>query len=146
LDESERLAFIRTFDETPSDRSSVYFAVMGSHFSEGIDLKGDRLIGAMIVGVGLPVIDFENDLIKAYYDSVYGTGFEFAYQYPGINKVMQSAGRVIRDESDRGVVLLVDGRYKGRYYRQHFPEDWGRQFTTLETLTKTLKKFWEETP
>ena len=144
LDEAARLAFIQTFDHTSPDRSAVYFAVMGSHFSEGIDLKGDRLIGAMIVSVGLPVMDFENDLIKAYYDAAYGAGFEFAYQYPGINKVMQSAGRVIRDEADRGVVLLVDGRYKGRYYRQHFPDDWGRQFTTLETLEKTLTIFWED--
>ena len=125
-------------------RSLIGFAVLGGHFSEGIDLKGDLLIGVMIIGVGLPMISFENDLIKNYFDYELNGGFEFAYQYPGINKVMQSAGRVIRGEEDRGVVVLVDQRYQTAYYRRTLPNDWGKCYTKLTTFEKQLEEFWEE--
>jgi Rad3-related DNA helicase len=134
-------------DETITDydkRSLVGFAVLGGHFSEGIDLKGDLLIGVMIIGVGLPMISFENDLIKNYFDYEMNGGFEFAYQYPGVNKVMQSAGRVIRGEEDRGVVVLIDQRYQMAYYRRTLPKDWGKSYTKLTTFEKQLEEFWEE--
>lgn len=120
----------------------VGFVVMGGHFSEGIDLQGDALIGVMIVGVGLPMISFENDIIKRYFDLNMDRGFEFAYQFPGINKVMQSAGRVIRSNEDRGVVLLVDQRYGSGYYRRLFPKDWGKEFTNLDQFENKLNAFW----
>jgi Rad3-related DNA helicase len=134
-------------DETITDddkRSLIGFAVLGGHFSEGIDLKGDLLIGVMIIGVGLPMISFENDLIKNYFDYEMNGGFEFAYQYPGVNKVMQSAGRVIRGEEDRGVVVLIDQRYQMAYYRRTLPKDWGKSYTKLTTFEKQLEEFWEE--
>ncbi len=127
-----------------NERSLIGFAVLGGHFSEGIDLKGDLLIGVMIIGVGLPMISFENDLIKNYFDYEMNGGFEFAYQYPGVNKVMQSAGRVIRGEEDRGVVVLVDQRYQMAYYRRTLPNDWGKCTTKLTTFEKQLEEFWEE--
>ena len=98
----------------------------------------------MIIGVGLPMISFENDLIKNYFDYEMNGGFEFAYQYPGVNKVMQSAGRVIRGEEDRGIVVLVDQRYQMAYYRRTLPKDWGKCYTNLSTFEKQLEEFWEE--
>ena len=125
-------------------RSIIGFAVLGGHFSEGIDLKGDLLIGVIVVGVGLPMISFENDLIKNYFDYEMNGGFEFAYQFPGANKIMQSAGRVIRGEEDKGVILLIDQRYKTKYYRRVLPEDWGSTYVSRETFKSELDEFWEE--
>ena len=145
LNEFERYLEKRsTIDTGVEKRSLIGFAVLGGHFSEGIDLKGDLLIGVMIIGVGLPMISFENDLIKNYFDYEMNGGFEFAYQYPGVNKVMQSAGRVIRGEEDRGVVVLVDQRYQMAYYRRTLPNDWGKCYTKSTTFEKQLKEFWEE--
>jgi len=90
------------------------------------------------------MISFENDLIKNYFDYEMNGGFEFAYQYPGVNKVMQSAGRVIRGEEDRGVVVLIDQRYQMAYYRRTLPNDWGKCYTKLTTFEKQLNEFWEE--
>lgn len=141
--EADRLVFLDGFkNASERARSMVSFVVMGSHFSEGVDLYGDQLIGVMVIGVGLPMFNFEGDLIKRYFDEKNGYGFEFAYQFPGINKVMQSAGRVIRTETDRGVIILLDSRYAGKYYRRYFPIEWG--FTKLEasSITEQLTAFW----
>jgi len=145
LSDDEKIDFLNEFDSRNNQRSLIAFAVIGGHFSEGIDLKGDLLIGVMVIGVGLPMISFENDLIKNYFDYEMNGGFEFAYQYPGINKVMQSAGRVIRGEEDRGVIILVDQRYQMTYYRRTLPNDWGKCTTKLATFEKQLKEFWEAT-
>ena len=116
---------------------------MGGVFGEGIDLVGERLTGAVIVGVGLPGISPERDLIRGYYDQLDGSGFEFAYLIPGINKVFQAAGRVIRSESDRGVVLLIDRRFSAYRYTSLFPEEW-RPVTVhdAEQLGEVLENFW----
>ncbi len=123
MDEGERENFLGRFREDQSD-TLVGFAVMGGIFGEGIDLKGERLTGAVIVGVGLPGISIERNLIREHFDNSHGVGFEFAYQYPGMNRVLQAAGRVIRSEEDRGVVLLVDQRYRQERYRSLLPAHW----------------------
>ena len=151
LTEDGKAEFLNAFEKNIDrngtyafERSMIGFAVLGGHFSEGIDLKGDLLIGVMVIGVGLPMIGFENDLIKNYFDYEMDGGFEFAYQYPGANKIMQSAGRVIRSEEDKGVILLVDQRYKTKYYRSVLPDDWGSCYTSQATIKSELEKFWEE--
>ena len=144
LSEDEKVEYLEAFSIGAIEKSRIGFTVLGGHFSEGIDLKGDLLIGVMVIGVGLPMISFENDLIKHHFDYEYGTGFEFAYQYPGLNKVMQSAGRVIRDDDDRGVVILVDQRYQQNYYRNILPKTWGKETTSIDTVEGQLVEFWEE--
>lgn len=150
LSDDEKADFLYEFElgakrHTMIDSQSLIgFAVLGGHFSEGIDLKGDLLIGVMVIGVGLPMISFENNLIKNYFDYELNGGFEFAYQFPGVNKVMQSAGRVIRSEEDRGVIVLIDQRYQTPYYRKTLPRDWGKCFTTIDSFEKQLKVFWED--
>jgi DNA excision repair protein ERCC-2 len=140
--ESAREAFLAHFTEQVS-RTLVGFAVMGGIFGEGIDLKGERLTGAAIVGVGLPGIGPERELLREYYDHAHGRGFEFAYQYPGINRVLQAAGRVIRSESDRGVVLLIDQRFGQSRYRSLLPAAWQIQIVGDPSgLQRQLAAFW----
>jgi DNA excision repair protein ERCC-2 len=116
---------------------------MGGIFGEGIDLVGERLSGAVVVGVGLPGISFERDLIRDYFATHHNAGFEYAYQYPGINRVLQAAGRVIRTEIDRGVVLLIDQRYGTRRYRSLLPAEWRPvKMQSEQQLTEALQKFW----
>lgn len=143
MDDTQREVFIKSFDERPS-RSRVVFAVLGGLFSEGIDLTGDRLSGVIVVGVGLPLLHYENDLLKDFYDHAAGDGFGFAYQFPGMNKVLQAAGRVIRTETDRGVVLLVDDRFTHTRYRKLFPPEWSHALTlrSPEALAGALDAFW----
>lgn len=144
LSEDEKVEYLEAFSIGATEKSRIGFTVLGGHFSEGIDLKGDLLVGVMVIGVGLPMISFENDLIKNHFDYEHGTGFEFAYQYPGLNKVMQSAGRVIRDDDDRGVVVLIDQRYQQNYYRNILPKTWGKNTTTIDYVESQLVEFWEE--
>lgn len=151
LSDQEKANFLTEFELSldrkqgeEHQKSLIGFAVLGGHFSEGIDLKGDLLIGVVIIGVGLPMIGFENDLIKNHFDYEMNGGFEFAYQFPGVNKVMQSAGRVIRGEEDRGVIILIDQRYKTPYYRRILPKDWGKDYTNLSQIDNQLKAFWQE--
>lgn len=141
--EEEREAFLSKFVAWPSD-TLIGFCVLGGIFSEGIDLTGKRLIGVGIVGVGLPQLNPEQDMIREYFDEENHQGFQFAYQIPGMNKVLQAAGRVIRDTSDKGVVLLLDQRFMTPRYQQLFPEHW-RYFKTVSTtqqLEYEVKKFW----
>jgi DNA excision repair protein ERCC-2 len=97
---------------------------MGGVFGEGIDLVGTRLSGAAVVGVGLPGVCLERELIRTHFDERLELGYEYAYMYPGVNRVLQAAGRVIRSETDRGVVLLIDRRYGGDDYRRLLPNHW----------------------
>jgi DNA excision repair protein ERCC-2 len=126
----------------------VGFCVLGGIFSEGIDLKGTRLIGSMIVGVGLPQINHEQELIKEYYDEKEHLGFAYAYQLPGMNKVLQAAGRVIRDASDRGVVVLADRRFQSPQYQYLFPEHWrsAENVASVQQLANKLETFWADAP
>lgn len=145
MDEQEREAFLAQFDGQNSS-TLIGFCVLGGIYSEGIDLKGERLIGTIIVGVGLPQIGREQDRIKEYYNRSGKDGFAFAYQYPGMNKVLQAAGRVIRGENDRGVVLLIDDRFNTPSYLGLFPEHWRgcRLVGTPEALERELRDFWKE--
>lgn len=126
MSEDERDAFLERFavDNRIKGRTLVGFAVMGGIFGEGIDLAGDRLSGAAIVGVGLPGISLERELIRDYYSLLQDSGFEYAYLYPGMNRVFQAAGRVIRTAEERGVVVLIGHRFSTRKYANLFPVHW----------------------
>lgn len=140
--ESERDAFLGRFSEDNPD-SLIGFVVMGGIFGEGIDLVGERLSGAIIVGVGLPALSHERDLIKDYYDRLSNNGFTYAYVYPGINRVFQAAGRVIRSEQDRGVVLLIDDRFTRTEYRSMFPSGWRHTvIRNNRVMAARLERFW----
>lgn len=141
MTEDERDRFVERF-KTENHETLVGFAVMGGVFGEGIDLVGDRLTGAAIVGVGLPGISPERELIRKYFDQ-WRAGFEYAYLYPGINRVLQAAGRVIRSETDRGAVLLIDERFSRPRYRSLLPPEWvPTRLQSDEQLNEALKDFW----
>ncbi len=144
MSEEEREAFLRRFDRPPAGADTLIgFAVMGGIFGEGIDLVGDRLSGAAVVGVGLPGVCTERELIRDHFDRERRAGFDFAYRFPGINRVLQAAGRVIRSETDRGVVLFIDRRFGDRRYAVLLPEEW-RPRTARDPvrLGDDLKTFW----
>jgi DNA excision repair protein ERCC-2 len=143
---AEKSSFLKQFQEKTGG-VLVGFAVLGGIFGEGIDLEGDKLSGAAVVGVGLPGISYENELIKAYFNEVEGTGFQYAYQYPGINRVLQAGGRVIRTAKDRGIVLLVDQRYARYSYRSMLPKHWQPfRVRTTRDLEVALDNFWQSRP
>ena len=142
MGEEAREIFLETFEEARED-SLAGFCVMGGIFSEGIDLTRDRLIGAVIVGTGLPQVCNDREILRSYFDGRKLSGFDYAYLYPGMNKVLQSAGRVIRTEEDRGVILLLDERFLGARYQGTFPREWsGIQTCRLGDLSEKLKNFW----
>ncbi len=143
MSESERDAFVAAF--RAEQRSTlVGFAVMGGIFGEGIDLVGDHLIGAVIVGVGLPQLSIERDLIRNYFQERTGEGFDYAYTFPGMNRVLQAVGRVIRHETDRGMVLLIDARFKHAKYVGLFPAWWQPEVigSTAE-IARAALRFWQ---
>lgn len=143
MEERAREDFLARFDRSNED-TLVGFCVLGGIFSEGIDLKGDRLIGTAVVGVGLPQINREQDILRAYYNEQNQKGYEYAYQFPGMNKVLQAAGRVIRGEQDRGVVLLIDDRFCTYQYQALFPAHWShyRRIHDAVGLQQALRLFW----
>ncbi|MFC1819473.1 helicase C-terminal domain-containing protein [Thermodesulfobacteriota bacterium] len=142
MSEDERETFLGRFAQENS-RTLVGFAVMGGIFGEGIDLTGERLSGAVIFGVGLPGISPERELIREYFTRSSKAGFEYAYLYPGINRVFQAAGRVIRSEKERGIVILVDERFTNLPYKALFPKDWRPiRVNDKNHLSRVLKKFW----
>jgi len=142
LSETERERFLKRFQQHNST-SLVGFAVMGGVFGEGIDLVGDRLTGAVIVGVGLPPPSLERELINAYFAEQYEAGYEFAYIFPGFNKVLQASGRVIRSENDRGVVLLIDSRFTSPRYQDMYPDDWNsKSVSEPNDVVNILQEFW----
>jgi len=143
MTEAERDGYLSVFDNT-DENGVIAFIAMGGVFSEGIDLPGDRLIGAAIVGVGLPQISFENDLLRDLFTEKSGDGFETAYMYPGIGKCLQAAGRVIRTDTDKGVVLFIDDRYRTNVYRSLLLPRYAPAFIKEENLIKALSAFWEE--
>ncbi len=144
MNEAEREEFMQEFSES-REKSLAAFCVLGGIFSEGIDLKEDLLIGVLIVGTGLPQICTQREILKEYYQEENGQGFDYAYQYPGMNKVLQAAGRVIRTASDRGIIGLLDERFLRNDYRQLFPREWSQyEVHTLESLPGALDAFWEK--
>lgn len=143
MTEEAREAFLARFS-TGNQETLVGLAVMGGIFGEGIDLVGERLIGAVVVGVGVPQVCLERDLIKDYFDRQNVSGFAYAYQYPGFNRVLQATGRVIRTEADRGIIVLMDERFTHARYRQLFPTHW-RGFQVVQNtgeIKAKLARFW----
>lgn len=145
MQEKEKENFLAHFPLHPH-QTTIGFVVLGGAFSEGIDLMDDRLIGAMIVGVGLPTISFERNLIREYYQNNEENGYYFSYVNPGMNRVMQAVGRVIRSEQDRGMILLVDDRYLHRNYQQLFKTEWKHYevVTEVEEIEDLTSKFWQK--
>ena len=144
MKEHEREAFLEEF-EKERQGTLVAFCVMGGIFGEGIDLKNDRLIGAIIVGTGLPQVSDEREILKNYYDKRGLSGFDYAFRYPGMNKVLQAAGRVIRTSEDRGVILLLDERFLQREYGALFPREWEkRSVCGLSQLREEVSRFWSD--
>lgn len=163
MDEESREAFLRRFDmpeptqnlcieevihieiQEEEERSLLGFCVLGGIFSEGIDLKKDSLIGAVIVGTGLPQVCNEREILKRYFDSQGDNGFDFAYRFPGMNKVLQAAGRVIRTVEDVGIVALLDERFLTAAYLKMFPREWKEyEEVSLEQVEGRVERFWNE--
>lgn len=145
MNEAEREEFLQAFEQEDGG-TLVAFCVMGGIFGEGIDLKNDRLIGAVIVGTGLPQISNEREILKQYYDKQGLSGFDYAFRYPGINKVLQAAGRVIRTQEDRGIIVLLDERFLQSDYNALYPREWKNRIVgNVETIDAEICKFWENT-
>lgn len=150
MNEADREEFLNTFE---TENGVLAFCIMGGIFSEGIDLTGDKLVGAIVVGPGLPQVCTERKLMMDYFDARGGSagargdsdGFRYAYQYPGINKVFQAAGRVIRTETDRGVILLLDERFDSRRYSELFPVEWNDyEICNRKNVAGLLEDFWKD--
>ncbi len=149
MSEAEREAFLARFQggasgENLSRPTLVGFCVLGGIFGEGIDLKKDSLIGAIVVGTGLPQVGGEREILKEYFGAKGEDGFDYAYRYPGMNKVLQAAGRVIRTVEDAGVIALLDERFLQHAYRRLFPREWqGYEEVTADTVAGSVMRFWE---
>ncbi len=142
MTEESRESFLARFSRD-NPETLVGFAVMGGIFGEGIDLVGDRLTGVVIVSVGLPGLSIEREVIRDYFAQKFEAGFEYAYLFPGLNRVLQAAGRVIRTENDRGVVFLIDDRFSSYRYRSLLPGEWEPvRIGNEEEAERALKKFW----
>lgn len=148
MSEEDRENFLKCFADAVTDtefKSLVGFCVIGGIFSEGIDLKGDNLIGSIIVGTGLPMVSDERTILKNKYDEEGFNGFDYAYRYPGMNKVLQAAGRVIRTEEDTGVVVLLDERFNQMNYTKLFPREWKNvRQVGLNNISVKIEQFWED--
>lgn len=156
MDEKDREAFLERFAQRDyvdpmqedmgkeEDYSLIGFCVLGGIFSEGIDLKKDRLIGVIIVGTGIPQVCWERELLKDYFNEEGENGFDYSYRYPGMNKVLQAAGRVIRTMEDIGVIALLDERFLQYTYQRLFPREWSSfQVVTVHTVAKRVERFWD---
>ncbi|HLV09889.1 MAG TPA: ATP-dependent DNA helicase [Halanaerobiales bacterium] len=145
MSEEERLKFLLNFEPEPGE-ALLGFAVLGGVFSEGIDLRGDRLSGVIVVGIGHPAICLERNLLRQYFQFKNGQGYEFAYLFPGMNKVLQAGGRTIRTENDRGIIILIGERFNSRSCQRLLPRYWQnvkKNVTNPGELEKHLKDFWQ---
>ena len=130
---------------TQAKSPTVVFAVQGGVFSEGIDYPGDAAIGAFIVGPPLPTFDLEREEMRKYYQQRYGAGFDYAYAFPAMAKAVQAAGRIIRSETDRGIIILLDGRFLQNTYSQSMPADWfhhSPQELVSDSILGDVRRFW----
>ena len=145
MSEIDKTQFLSCFVDKPKE-TTVGLAVVGGAFGEGIDLVAERLIGVVVVGVGLPQLCFERNLIRTYFDEKYQKGYSYAYLNPGINKVMQAVGRVIRSEKDRGVALLIDDRYLSKTYQDLFMDKWShyKVVTSTKDVKDEVENFWKK--
>ena len=139
----EKTEFLAAFSKD-SGSYLVGFCVMGGIYSEGIDLAGDSLIGAVVIGIGMPSLSYEREAISEYFEEKYEAGKQYAYIYPGMNRVFQAAGRVIRREDDKGVIVLIDDRFADPIYKKSIPTLWeGMQYVSdAKDLRAELDKFW----
>lgn len=145
MTEEERNSFLEKFETGSDEHSLLGFCVLGGIFSEGIDLRQDMLIGAVIVGTGFPQVCAERELLKQYFDGQGESGFDYAYRFPGMNKVLQAAGRVIRTAEDVGIVVLLDDRFCTGPYRRLFPVEWrGAKQTDSLSIGDKISRFWDE--
>ena len=125
-------------------RTLIGFCILGGIFGEGIDLKEDRLIGAIIVGTGLPQVGNEKEILKKYFDDRNENGFDYAYRFPGMNKVLQAAGRVIRTAQDIGIIALLDDRFLQFSYRRMFPREWESfDVVNVQNVSALVERFWD---
>lgn len=144
MNEEEREEFLGEFAKE-REHSLVGFCVMGGIFGEGIDLKEELLIGAIVVGTGIPQVGNEREILKEYFEEHLGEGFAYAYRYPGMNKVLQAAGRVIRTREDVGVIALLDERFLLSEYRRLFPREWeDYEVCSRNRITERLEDFWKD--
>ena len=161
MDEDAREAFLTRFEgneacdfadihmeveiEEPVDRKLIGFCVMGGIFSEGIDLKHDSLIGVIVIGTGLPQVCWEKELLKQYFEARGENGFDYAYRFPGMNKVLQAAGRVIRTTEDVGIIALLDERSLQSTDQKLFPREWSNfEVVSVDTIAGRIERFWNE--
>jgi DNA excision repair protein ERCC-2 len=142
-----RLQVTEILDQLKREEGCLLFAVQGGIFAEGVDFAGDMASGAIIIGPGLPAYDLERELLREYYERTYGSGFEYAYTYPAMTKVVQSAGRVVRSETDRGLVVLMDRRFVDDTYALAMPKDWFADSVhelVSNSILKDISAFWQE--
>ncbi|MBX3021819.1 MAG: ATP-dependent DNA helicase [Bdellovibrionales bacterium] len=143
--EMRREAVATYLDMLRENVPTVIFAVQGGVFAEGVDYPGEMLIGALIVGPALPTFDFERELLREYYENKHGDGFDYAYTYPAMARVVQSAGRVIRSSQDRGLIVLMDRRFTLESYRKSMPKDWvDAEPMVSSQILGDVRRFWEE--
>ncbi|MSS78171.1 ATP-dependent DNA helicase [Anaerococcus sp. WCA-380-WT-2B] len=143
MSQTDRYKFLQNFTY---DSEKTAFLVLGGIFSEGVDLKGDRLIGAMVISVGMPGVSDERNLIKNHFDKINHNGFDYSYTYPGLNKIFQAAGRLIRDEKDRGIIYLIDDRFLWDKYRRLYPRHWAniKEVRDKDELRFLIDEFWNK--
>lgn len=151
MDEEQREEFLGLFEKDGNlDGNEAFdtligFCVLGGIFGEGIDLKKDCLIGSIIVGTGLPQVCTEREIIMNYFEDTGKNGFDYAYRYPGMNKVLQAAGRVIRTKEDKGVIALLDERFLTSSYQQLFPREWKEyKVSDSKHSDHIVEDFWEK--
>ena len=145
MNEEEREYFLDRFQVNEEEHILIGFCVLGGIFGEGIDLKNDRLIGAVIVGTGIPQVCFERELLKDHFNKASENGFDYSYRYPGMNKVLQAAGRVIRTMEDVGIVVLLDERFLQFSYQKLFPREWESfEVVTVDSVAGRVSRFWDE--
>jgi DNA excision repair protein ERCC-2 len=130
-----------------NEKTQIGLFVMGGMFAEGIDYIGDMLSGVVVIGTGLPKYGGYNNVVKSHFDEKFGNGFDFAYTYPGLSKVIQAVGRVIRTETDRGIAILIDDRFTSIKYQKLYPKEWShmKTITDIKELKSDILRFWEET-
>ena len=145
MGEEEREAFLEHFRAGEEEHFLIGFCVLGGIFGEGIDLKNDSLIGAILVGTGLPYICNEREILRQYFEGYGEDGFDYAYRYPGMNKVLQAAGRVIRTVEDTGIIALLDQRFLQIPYRRLFPREWESFLEVgIDTVSRRVERFWDQ--
>ncbi len=144
MNSHDKTSFLDAFN---SHTGLVAFAVMGGNFSEGVDLAGDKLSGAVIIGLGVLPPERSRELTASYFNDRFFDGAKFAYMYPGMNKVFQAGGRVIRGESDRGFLVVVDDRFLTEDYLEHLPDFWQNiaRAKTAQKVSEILCEFWLKT-